>query len=204
MRQIFLDTETTGLSPENGDRVIEIACVELFNRKLTGNNRHYYVNPGRDSHEEALKVHGITTEFLKDKPPFAAVADELMRYLDGADVFIHNAPFDLGFLDNELALLGRPGVRSTVAKVVDTLALALEAARTEQADLAFVTLAQVLHRGRVAAGSVWVVPPAHYPAIRYEGALLKSGTQKEAAQALVQLLQSAEGQRRINRFGFGP
>lgn len=87
---------------------------------------------------------------------------------------------------------------------VDTLALALEAARTEQADLAFVTLAQVLHRGRVAAGSVWVVPPAHYPAIRYEGALLKSGTQKEAAQALVQLLQSAEGQRRINRFGFGP
>ena len=126
MRQIFLDTETTGLSHENGDRVIEIACVELFNRKLTGNNRHYYVNPGRDSHEEALKVHGITTEFLKDKPPFSAVADELMSYLEGADVFIHNAPFDLGFLDNELALLGRPGVRSTVAKVVDTLALAKE------------------------------------------------------------------------------
>ena len=126
MRQIFLDTETTGRSHENGDRVIEIACVELFNRKLTGNNRHYYVNPGRDSHEEALKVHGITTEFLKDKPPFSAVADELMSYLEGADVFIHNAPFDLGFLDNELALLGRPGVRSTVAKVVDTLALAKE------------------------------------------------------------------------------
>ena len=126
MRQIYLDTETTGLSHENGDCVIEKACVELFNRKLTGKNRHYYVIPGRDSHEEALKVHGITTEFLKDKPPFSAVADDLMSYLDGADVFIHNAPFDLGFLDNELALLGRPGVRSTVAKVVDTLALAKE------------------------------------------------------------------------------
>jgi DNA polymerase-3 subunit epsilon len=126
MRQIFLDTETTGLSHENGDRVIEIGCVELFNRKLTGNNRHYYVNPGRDSHEEALKVHGITTEFLKDKPPFSAVADDLMSYLDGADVFIHNAPFDVGFLDNELALLGRPGVRSSVARVVDTMAMAKE------------------------------------------------------------------------------
>ena len=126
MRQIFLDTETTGLSHENGDRVIEIGCVELFNRKLTGNNRHYYVNPGRDSHEEALKVHGITTEFLKDKPPFSAVADDLMSYLDGADVFIHNAPFDVGFLDNELALLGRPGLRSSVASVVDTMAMAKE------------------------------------------------------------------------------
>jgi DNA polymerase III subunit epsilon len=126
MRQIFLDTETTGLSPENGDRIIEVACVELVNRKLTGNNRHYYVNPGRDSHEEALKVHGITSEFLKDKPPFSAVADELMSYLEGADVYIHNAPFDLGFLDKELALLGRTGFRSVVASVVDTLALAKE------------------------------------------------------------------------------
>lgn len=126
MRQIFLDTETTGLSHDSGDRIVEIACVELFNRKLTGNNLHFYVNPGRDSHEEALKVHGITSEFLKDKPPFEAVAQELMGYLDGAEVFIHNAPFDLGFLDKELSLARRPGFRASVARVVDTLALAKE------------------------------------------------------------------------------
>ena len=76
MRQIFLDTETTGLSAENGDRVIEIGCVELFNRKLTGNNKHFYLNPGRDSHEDALTVHGISNEFLSDKPRFEAVAAE--------------------------------------------------------------------------------------------------------------------------------
>ena len=78
MRQIFLDTETTGLSPDQGDRIIEIGCVEMINRKLTGNNKHFYVNPGRDSHEEALKVHGITTEFLSDKPKFEAVVVELL------------------------------------------------------------------------------------------------------------------------------
>ena len=89
MRQIFLDTETTGLSADNGDRVIEIGCVELVNRKLTGNNRHFYLNPGRDSHEEALKVHGITSEFLKDKPKFDAVAQDLLQYLQGADLVIH-------------------------------------------------------------------------------------------------------------------
>lgn len=126
MRQIFLDTETTGLSADNGDRIIEIGCVELFNRKLTGNNKHFYVNPGRDSHEEALKVHGITTEFLKDKPKFEAVADELMAYLQGAEVIIHNAAFDLGFLNMELALLGRPPLRHVVSNVIDTLAMAKE------------------------------------------------------------------------------
>ena len=124
MRQIFLDTETTGLSPDNGDRVIEIACVELFNRKTTGNNRHYYVNPGRDSHEEALKVHGITSEFLKDKPAFEAVAEDFLTYVAGADVLIHNAPFDVGFLNKELSLLGRPTFISQVGKVIDTLAMA--------------------------------------------------------------------------------
>ena len=81
MRQIFLDTETTGLSADSGDRVIEIGCVELVNRKLTGNNLHFYVNPGRDSHEDALRVHGITTEFLRDKPKFEEVVDELLRYV---------------------------------------------------------------------------------------------------------------------------
>ena len=90
MRQIFLDTETTGLYPEQGDRLIEIGCVELVNRKLTGNNKHFYVNPGRDSHEEALRVHGITTEFLSDKPAFEAVADEFLAYVGGAEIIIHN------------------------------------------------------------------------------------------------------------------
>lgn len=126
MRQIFLDTETTGLSADNGDRVIEIGCVELLNRKLTGNNKHFYLNPGRDSHEEALKVHGLTSEFLRDKPVFEAVADDLLAYLQGAEVIIHNAPFDMGFLNKELALLGRAPLREVVLSVTDTLALAKE------------------------------------------------------------------------------
>lgn len=126
MRQIFLDTETTGLSADNGDRVIEIGCVELFNRKSTGNNKHFYLNPGRDSHEEALKVHGITTEFLKDKPKFEAVADELMAYLQDADIVIHNAAFDVGFLNKELGLIGRPSFKDYVASVTDTLVMAKE------------------------------------------------------------------------------
>ncbi|MBP9148878.1 MAG: DNA polymerase III subunit epsilon [Rhodoferax sp.] len=126
MRQIFLDTETTGLAADNGDRVIEIGCVELINRKLTGNNRHFYLNPGRDSHEEALKVHGITTEFLKDKPKFEAVAADLLDYLKDAELVIHNAPFDLGFLDMELSLIGKPKLRSFVTNVIDTLLMAKE------------------------------------------------------------------------------
>ena len=126
MRQIFLDTETTGLSADNGDRVIEIGCVELVNRKLTGNNRHFYLNPGRDSHEEALKVHGITSEFLKDKPKFEAVASDLLDYLKDAELVIHNAPFDLGFLNMELALIGQPTLKTIVANVIDTLVMAKE------------------------------------------------------------------------------
>lgn len=126
MRQIFLDTETTGLSADNGDRVIEIGCVELFNRKLTGNNKHFYLNPGRDSHEEALKVHGITSEFLKDKPKFEAVADDLLEYLQDAEIIIHNAAFDVGFLNKELELIGRPLFKEYVASVTDTLVMAKE------------------------------------------------------------------------------
>ncbi len=126
MRQIFLDTETTGLSADNGDRVIEIGCVEMFGRKLTGNNKHFYLNPGRESHEEALKVHGITSEFLKDKPQFSAVADELMAYLEGAEIVIHNAAFDVGFLNKELELLGRPRFKDHVSSVTDTLVMAKE------------------------------------------------------------------------------
>ena len=126
MRQIVLDTETTGLSAENGDRIIEIGCVELLGRKLTGNNKHFYLNPERDSHEDALKVHGISNEFLRDKPKFSAIADELLAYLQGAEVIIHNAPFDIGFLNKELELLGRAPVTECVAKVTDSLMMAKE------------------------------------------------------------------------------
>ena len=126
MRQIVLDTETTGLSAEGGDRIIEIGCVELVARKLTGNNKHFYLNPERDSHEDALKVHGISNEFLRDKPKFAAVADELVEYLSGAEIIIHNAAFDVSFLNKELELLGRPAFTTFVAQVTDTLAMAKE------------------------------------------------------------------------------
>lgn len=126
MRQIFLDTETTGLCPDQGDRVIEIGCVELVNRKLTGRTLHLYVNPQRDSHEEALRVHGITAAFLSDKPLFAAVADELLEFVSDAEVIIHNAPFDLGFLNKELSLMGRPPLKDFVSGVRDTLAMAKE------------------------------------------------------------------------------
>jgi len=126
MRQIVLDTETTGLSADNGDRIIEIGCVELFSRKLTGNNKHFYLNPGRDSHEEALKVHGISNEFLKDKPKFAQVADELLDYLSGAEIIIHNAAFDVSFLNKELELLGRTPFTRHVGSITDTLLMAKE------------------------------------------------------------------------------
>ncbi|MFC5523718.1 DNA polymerase III subunit epsilon [Polaromonas jejuensis] len=126
MRQIVLDTETTGLSADSGDRIIEIGCVELVGRKLTGNNKHFYLNPERDSHEDALKVHGISNEFLKDKPKFAAVADELLDYLQGAEIIIHNAPFDVSFLNKELELIGREPIRHCVAKITDSLMMAKE------------------------------------------------------------------------------
>jgi DNA polymerase-3 subunit epsilon len=126
MRLIVLDTETTGLSPENGDRILELGCVELMHRKLTGRNFHYYITPERDSHEEALNVHGITTDFLQDKPKFAQIVDEFLKYVNGADVIIHNAPFDLGFLNKELALTGHPPFKQHVGQVMDTLAMAKE------------------------------------------------------------------------------
>jgi DNA polymerase-3 subunit epsilon len=125
-RQIVLDTETTGLSAEGGDRIIEIGCVELLNRKLTGNNLHYYLNPQRDSHEDALKVHGISNEFLRDKPRFAEVADEILEYVQGAEIIIHNAAFDVSFLNKELELMGKPAFGSFVDRVTDTLVMAKE------------------------------------------------------------------------------
>ncbi len=124
MRQIVLDTETTGLSAEGGDRIIEIGCVELFNRKLTGRNLHFYLNPERNSHEDALKVHGISNEFLRDKPRFAEVAQEILDYVADAEIIIHNAAFDVGFLSRELERLSLPPFPSHVASITDTLAMA--------------------------------------------------------------------------------
>ncbi|ACR12681.1 DNA polymerase III, epsilon subunit [Teredinibacter turnerae T7901] len=107
MRQIVLDTETTGLEPEQGHRIIEIGCVELFNRKLTGKHFHQYIRPDREIDEGAIEVHGITNEFLADKPVFAQIADDFLTFIGDAELVIHNAPFDVGFLDHELRLLNR-------------------------------------------------------------------------------------------------
>ncbi len=125
-RFIVLDTETTGLSPDNGDRVIELGCVELLGRKLSGNDLHLYFNPERDSHEDALRIHGLTTAFLSTKPKFAEQVHTILDYLRGAHLIIHNAPFDVGFLDKELSLLGLPPLRSHVAGITDSLVMAKE------------------------------------------------------------------------------
>lgn len=126
MRQIILDTETTGLNAKSGDRIIEIGCVEMLNRRLTGNNFHYYLNPERDSDPGALAVHGLTTEFLSDKPKFAEIVDELCTFVRDAEIIIHNAPFDIGFLDVELERAGKPKFSEHVQSVTDTLVTAKE------------------------------------------------------------------------------
>lgn len=126
MRQIVLDTETTGINPKLGNRVIEIGCVELVDRKLTGNNFHRYINPDRDSEEGALAVHGLTTEFLSDKPRFHEIAAELRDYIQGAEVIIHNAQFDLGFLNHEYRALNMPPFDDYINGVIDTLVQAKE------------------------------------------------------------------------------
>ncbi|MCW5604818.1 MAG: DNA polymerase III subunit epsilon [Burkholderiales bacterium] len=124
MRQIVLDTETTGLDPALGHRIIELAGVELVNRRPTGNHFHRYVNPGRDSEEGALQVHGLTTEFLSDKPAFAEIAAEFLDYVSGAELIIHNAPLDVAFLNHELNLLDLKPVAEYCPAVIDTLRLA--------------------------------------------------------------------------------
>ncbi|MBI5257232.1 MAG: DNA polymerase III subunit epsilon [Burkholderiales bacterium] len=126
MRQIFLDTETTGLNPESGDRIVEIGCIEMVSRRLTGEHRHFYLNPERKGNEEAIKVHGLTDEFLADKPKFVEVAEDLLGFLQGAEVIIHNAAFDVGFLNAELKRLGREPFHTVAAKVTDTLLMARE------------------------------------------------------------------------------
>jgi DNA polymerase-3 subunit epsilon len=126
MRQIVLDTETTGINPKLGNRILEIGCVELYNRKLTGNNLHFYINPERDSEEGALAVHGLTTEFLSDKPRFHEIVEQLREYIRDAEVIIHNAPFDLGFLNHEFKLLQLPDFTDHIKGVIDTLVHAKE------------------------------------------------------------------------------
>ena len=126
MRQIFLDTETTGLNPESGDRIVEIGLIEMVNRRLTGETRHVYLNPERKGQEEAIRIHGLTDDFLADKPKFAEVADDILGFLAGADIVIHNAAFDVGFLNAELKRLGRQPFHTLAAKVTDTLLMARE------------------------------------------------------------------------------
>ena len=126
MRQIILDTETTGLEPKDGHRIVEIGAIELVGRRWTERRLHRYLNPERDSDERALAVHGLTRDFLADKPLFAEVVEELLEFVQGAEVIIHNAAFDLSFLDEELARLGRPPFAEQCAKVTDTLRLARE------------------------------------------------------------------------------
>ena len=125
-RQIFLDTETTGLSPDSGDRIVEIGCVEMVNRRLTGRHLHFYINPERLNSEDAVRVHGLTDEFLADKPTFAALVDQIMDYCEGAEVIIHNAAFDIGFLNAELARCGKGMFTDHIDGVIDTLLMARE------------------------------------------------------------------------------
>ncbi|MCB1696021.1 MAG: DNA polymerase III subunit epsilon [Halioglobus sp.] len=125
MRQIVLDTETTGLEASQGHRIIEIGCVELINRRLTGNHYHQYINPQREIDQGAIEVHGITSEFLTDKPLFAQVAADFVDFISGAELIIHNAPFDLGFLDAELQRLPTQyGAVRELCAVIDTLVMA--------------------------------------------------------------------------------
>lgn len=125
-RQIFLDTETTGLNPESGDRIVEIGLIEMVNRRLTGATRHVYLNPERKGSEDAIRIHGLTDEFLADKPKFAEVVDDIVAFLQGADVVIHNAAFDVGFLNAELKRAGKPAFHTIAGKVTDTLLMARE------------------------------------------------------------------------------
>jgi DNA polymerase-3 subunit epsilon len=124
MRQVFFDTETTGLEADKGDRIIELGCVEMVNRQLTGRHLHLYVNPERASHEDALKVHGLTEAFLSTKPKFAEIVDEFLEFVRGAELVIHNAPFDIGFVNAELKRLKRGVLTDHVAGVRDTLLMA--------------------------------------------------------------------------------
>jgi len=121
MRRVVLDTETTGLSAGLGDRIVELGCIEVLNRQVTGNHFHRYINPERESEVGALKVHGITHEFLQDKPKFGEIVAEFLDYIQGAELVIHNAAFDVEFLNLELDRVGHPPIEQHCAAIVDTL-----------------------------------------------------------------------------------
>ncbi len=126
MRQIFLDTETTGLNPETGDRIVEIGCIEMVSRRLTGRHLHLYLNPERPGSEEATRIHGLTDAFLADKPKFREVAAEFIEFVRGAELIIHNAAFDVGFLNAELGRVQQPRVAELAGGILDTLVMARE------------------------------------------------------------------------------
>ena len=124
-RQVVLDTETTGIDPKQGHRIIEIGCVELINRRFTGNNYHVYVNPERIVEQEAIDVHGITNDFLRDKPKYREISQEFFDYINGAELVIHNSAFDIGFMDHEFRLLDRNWAGTAqYCAILDTLAMA--------------------------------------------------------------------------------
>lgn len=149
MRQVFFDTETTGLSAEGGDRILELGCVEMVNRQLTGNYLHLYINPERASHEDALRVHGITEAFLADKPKFAEIVDEFVEFVRDAELVIHNAAFDIGFVNAEMKRLRRPPINDVVNGVRDTLLMARD-----------MFPARPTRWMRCAAASTWTTPSA--------------------------------------------
>lgn len=126
MRQIFLDTETTGLDPKLGHRIVEIAAVEMCNRQLTDRHFHYYLNPERESDASALQIHGLTREFLQDKQKFREIGEAFLEFIEGAELLIHNAPFDVGFLDHELGLIRLSPLKNYCTGITDTLVLAKE------------------------------------------------------------------------------
>lgn len=135
LRQVVLDTETTGLNPAEGHRIIEIGCVELINRRLTGNNYHQYLQPDREIDAEAIDVHGITNEFLSDKPRFSDTVDDFIDYINGAELIIHNAAFDVGFINNELGMLGAEFKVEDRCQILDTLKLARQMYPGQRASL---------------------------------------------------------------------
>ena len=122
VREIVLDTETTGLSPRDGHRIVEIGALEMVNKVLTGQKFHFYINPERDMPQEAYRIHGISSEFLKDKPLFKDISDSFLKFIDNSQMVIHNAPFDIKFLNHELSLLNLPSLE--LANAIDTLVIA--------------------------------------------------------------------------------
>jgi DNA polymerase-3 subunit epsilon len=195
MRQIFLDTETTGLSPESGDRIIEIGCVEMHNRRFTGRELHLYVNPQRPSHEDAVKVHGLTEEFLADKPLFASVADELLEFVAGAEIIIHNAAFDVGFLDEELRRIGRAKFTEFVGQITDSLLLARETYPGKANSLdALCKRLEVDNSNRALHGALLdagLLAEVYVRMTRGQNSLVIEATEADAAQAAIEAIDLA-------------